>query len=109
MPNTFAMYATTITSTNTITLVNLGSAATALVRSVTLCNAHTASTASMDVFVNKVANTASIFISRFTLITAQQTVHVLPEPIVLEAGDTLKVAGAVVANVHAVSSVMKIT
>ena len=109
MANTFAMYATAITATNTVTLVSLGTATTALVRSVTLCNAHTASTASMDVFVNKGTVTDAIYVSRYTQITAQQTVHVLPEPIVLDAGDSLKLSGASVANVHAVASVMKIT
>lgn len=109
MPNTFSMFATAITTTNTVTLVALGTAATALVRSVSLCNAHTASTASMDIFVNKGTNTDAIYVGRYTQLTAMQTVHVLPEPIVLDAGDSLKAAGAVVANVHAVASVMKIT
>ena len=109
MPNTFLMFATAITNTSTVTLVSLGTAATALVRSVTLCNAHTASTASMDIFVNKGTSTDAIYVTRYTQLTAMQTVHVLPEPIVLDAGDSLKAAGAVVANVHVVSSVMKIT
>ena len=109
MPNTFLMFATAIANTSTITLVSLGTAATAMVRSVTLCNVHTASTASIDVFVNKGTSTDAIYLSRYTQLSAMQTVHVLPEPIVLDAGDSLKAAGAVIANVHVVSSVMKIT
>jgi hypothetical protein len=42
-------------------------------------------------------------------VAAQQTLHVLPEPIVLDAGDSLKASGATVSLVHAVASVMKIT
>jgi len=109
LANTFAMYATAITATNAVTLVSLGTSATALVRSLTLCNAHTASTASMDVFINKGTNTDAIYLSRYTQVASQQTLHVLPEPIVLDAGDSLKASGAVVSLVHAVASVMKIT
>jgi len=109
MANTFAMYATAITATNTVTLISLGTAATALVRSVTLCNVHTASTASMDVFINQGTSTDAIYVSRYSQVASQQTLHVLPEPIVLNAGDSLKASGAVVSLVHVVASVMKVT
>lgn len=109
MPQSFAMFATAVTSTNAVSLVSLGSFVTAVIRNVTLCNAHTASTASADVYVSMAGSTNAFYLQRYTQVPANQTLEVVSQPLVLNGGDSLKVECGIVANVHAVASVLKVS
>lgn len=109
MASVFEMHSVVMTSSTEVTLLNLGLANTAVVRSLTLCNAHTASTASVDLFLTVGTATESIFVQRYTQITAHQTIESVTAPLVLNGGDQLKLAGGVVENLHAVASVLKLS
>lgn len=109
MPSVFAMYATVAASTSAISVVNLGTAATAVVRSLTICNAHTASTASVDVFVNQGVSTTPVYVHRYSSLSARETVQALSQPLILNAGDALRISSPAASEVHAIASVMRVS
>jgi len=109
MAETFAMVATAVTATNAVTLINMNFSAVHLVRSLRLFNFDTANTAAVSVVVTR-GDTASRFtVSAFTQVTCQQSIEVFPNPLVLNASDTLQVECDPVTEVHAVVSFLRIT
>ena len=109
MPSIFEMHSAVMTSSSEVVLLNLGMANTAVVRSLTLCNAHTASTAAVDLFVTLGTATDAIYINRYTQITASQTVQAMDGPFVLNGGDKLKLSGGTVSDLHVVASILKLS
>lgn len=92
MPEQFRFSAATITSTTAVDIFPANTAATAVIRSLTICNPSTSATASADVTMYVAAQTASFYLHRFTQVTASQTVMPLSEPLVVSAGDSLRLA-----------------
>lgn len=92
MPEQFRFSAASVTSTSAVDIFPANTAATAVVRSLTLCNPSTSATASVDVTVYVAAQTASFYIHRYTQVTASQTVLPLTAPLVVSAGDALRLA-----------------
>lgn len=92
MPEQFRFAVATITSTNATTVLSPGTAATAMVRSLTLCNPHTANTSAVDVTMYVASQTASWQLFKYTQVTAAQTVTPFGTPIVVAAGDSLQVS-----------------
>lgn len=92
MPEQFRFSVATITSTNATTVLAPGTAATAMVRSLTLCNPHTANTSTADVTMYVASETASWQLFKYTQITAAQTLMPFDTPVVVAAGDSLQVS-----------------
>ena len=109
MAETFAMAATAVTATNAVTLISSSSSTIHVVRSLNLCNVHTARTAAATVVVTR-SNTATRFtVSVFTQVTCQESIEVLAQPLVLNNSDTLQISCNPVTEVHAVASFLRIT
>ena len=109
MASVFEMHSAVMTSSTEVTLLNLGLANTAVVRSLTLCNAHTANTAAVDLFVTIGTATEAIYVHRYTQITASETVQSIAGPLVLNGGDQLKLSGGTVSELHAMASILKLS
>lgn len=92
MPEQFRFSAAAVTSTTAVDIFPANTAATAVVRSLTLCNPSTSATASVDVTMYVAAQTASFYLHRVTQVTASQTVMPLTAPLVVSAGNALRLA-----------------
>lgn len=90
MPEQFKLAASTITATNDFTLIAVSTVATAMIRSITLCNKSTAFTTSVDVKLFVSSDSASYFLFRYTQLTSAETVMPLSTPIVVTAGNQLR-------------------
>lgn len=90
MADTFRLVAKTLTANTTISLVSLGTASTAIVRGLTFCNTHTASSATYEFSILPSGLTASVFLFKGVSLSAQATSQPLTDPVVLNAGDTLQ-------------------
>lgn len=110
MPEIFRVVGTAVATTNTINVLNFGATSSAIVRLLTVCNTHTAETASITIQIAKQANTTIPYIMfAYTQVTAQATVTPLSEPLTLEAGDVLQVKAGSSAHFHVVASALQIT
>lgn len=107
MPDFFTMFATAVTSTSAVSLVTNGATEIAVVRSVTIYNAHTANTASVSVLVSTPGTAAQYVVSRFTQLTCQESTQALSQPVVLNASDSLAVKCEPAGEVHAVASFLR--
>jgi hypothetical protein len=109
MAEAFAMVATAVTATNSVTMIGMNFSAVHVVRSLRLTNVHTASTAAITVVVTK-GNTASRFtFAAFTQVTCQQSIEALPNALVLGSSDTLQLECNPVTQVDAIISFLRIT
>jgi len=106
MADIFRVFVAKATNTVSIELVNLGTTSTAIIRSLSICNTHTSSTASVDVTLLRSPTTTEYFLHRFTQVTASQTVEPITSPVVLDAGDVLKIR-ANSGNVDAVATILE--
>lgn len=108
MADIFRLVATAVTTTNAINVLSFGTASTAVVRLMTICNTSSSSTASINVQVVKAAATNTPFILfAYTQVTAQQTVLPLSEPLTLEGGDKLQVVAGQADRFHVVVSALE--
>lgn len=108
MPEQFRFSVATITSTNATDVLSPGTAATAMVRSLTLCNPHTANTSSVDVTMYVALQTASWQLFKYTQVTAAETLMPLSTPIVVAAGDSLQVSRSG-ANIDATATYLELS
>jgi len=106
MADTFRMFAARVTSTVAVSLVNLGTTSTAIMRSLTICNTHTSATASVDISIERTPETAEYLVQRYTQVDSQATVEPITTPMVLSGGDVLKVT-ANTGNVDAIASILE--
>jgi len=108
MADIFRLVATAVTTTNAINVLSFGTASTAVVRLMTICNTHSSSTASINVQVVKAAATNTpVVMFAYTQVTAQQTVVPFAEPLTLEGGDKLQVAAGQADRFHVVVSALE--
>lgn len=108
MPDIFRLVATPVTTTSTLNVLSFGTASTAVVRLMTICNTHSSSTASINVQVVKAAATNTpIIMFAYTQVATQQTVVPFSEPLTLEGGDKLQVAAGQADRFHIVASALE--
>lgn len=108
MADIFRLVATAVTTTNTFNVLAFGTASTAVVRLLTICNTHTSATASINVQVVKSASTTSpVVLFAYTNVAAQQTLLPFSEPLTLEGGDRLQVAAGQTGHFHVVVSALE--
>jgi hypothetical protein len=108
MAETFAMVATAVTATNAVTIIDSSFASINLIRSIYLHNAHTSNTAALTVSVSRLSTNDIYVVAAYTQVASQQTIQVLPEPLVLNNNDTLRVTCDPVDSVNVVASYLKI-
>lgn len=92
MADVFRMFAASVTNATAVQIINLGTTSTAIIRSMTVCNTSSSSTASVDITVERVPLTAEFYLFRYTQVAASQTLTPIDSPIVLDGGDVLKVS-----------------
>lgn len=109
MPETFSMVATAVTATSAVTLIDSSFASINVVRSLNVCNVHTANTAAVTISVTRLSTASEFKVSVYTQVTCQQSVQVLTQPIVLNNFDTLRITCDPVDEVHAVVSYLRIS
>jgi hypothetical protein len=109
MASVFQMYAARMTATSEVALLNLGLANTAVLRSLRLTNAHTSATAAIDIYLTLGTATEAFYVQRYTQITASQTVEAMQGPLILNAGDQLKLSGGTISDLHVIASVLKVS
>lgn len=108
MPDLFRVVATAVTTTNAVNVLAFDTGSTAVIRFMTICNTHTANTASVDVQLVKASATNTPFILfRYTQVTAQETVAPLSQPLALEGGDRLRVQAGQANQLHVVTSALE--
>jgi hypothetical protein len=108
MPDIFRLVATAVTTTSTFNVLAFGSASTAVIRLMTICNTHTSSTANITVQVVKAASTNSpVILFAYTSVAAQQTLVPFSEPLTLEGGDRLQVVAGQTGQFHVVASALE--
>lgn len=98
MADVFKVAAKAITTTNAFQVLVVGSSATAIVRSLTICNTSTASTASCDVLASNLSG--DVYVFRLTSFTAAQTIDPLQNAIVLGPSESLKVQASPANAIH---------
>jgi hypothetical protein len=109
MAEIFAMVATAVTATSAVTIINSNLSAIHVLRSLTVCNVHTANTAAASILVTRGNTNSQFTVSVYTQVTCQQSIEVLSQPLVLNSSDTLKIACDPVDEVHAIASFLRIT
>lgn len=108
MADTFRLVAVPVTATGTFNVLSFGTASTAVVRLMTICNTHSSSTASINVQVVKAANTNTpVVMFAYTNVSAQQTIVPFAEPLTLEGGDKLQVDAGQANRFHVVVSALE--
>jgi hypothetical protein len=108
MAETFSMVATAVTATSTVTLIDSGFAAINVVRALNVYNAHTSNTAAVTIAITRITTATEYTLAAFSQVTCQETIQALPQPLVLNANDTLRVRCNPVDSVHVVASYLKI-
>lgn len=93
MGEQFQVAAATITSTSASVVLNPGTAATHVLRTLTLCNPSTANTTSATVTLYMATESASYTLFKYTQVTAAHTLLPATSPLVVSAGNRLEVAG----------------
>ena len=106
MADVFRLFATAVTTTNTFTAFTLSTNSTAILRSVTICNANTSGTASCDVIVAP-DTTANVYLFRVTQVTAAATLQPLASAITLGPGAALKVVASTANAIHVTASYLE--
>lgn len=110
MADIFTLIAKSLTSTSSLTLTTLGTASTALVRGLTVCNTHTSATASFDVTITKSGSTTGVYMFRGVTLSAQETKQPLAGyPLVLNAGDAIAAKASVANQVDTTLSYLEST
>lgn len=108
MADAFTLIAKTLTSTSSITLTTLGTASTALIRGLTLCNTSTSSSATVDLTVTKNGSTAGVYMFRGISVAAQATSQPLSgTPMVLNAGDSMSAKASAANQIDATLSFLE--
>jgi hypothetical protein len=108
MAEKFAMIATAVTATSAVTILNAGFASIKLLRSINICNVHTANTAAATVSVTLTNTAAEYVVSAYTQVSSQQSIEVLSQPLVLNNFDTLRIKCDPVDEIHIVASYLDI-
>jgi len=81
--------------------------ATAIMRSLTVCNANTSGTASCDIIVARNTSASDVYLFRFTQVTASQTLQPLDGAITIGPGGVLKVAASTANAMHVTASYLE--
>jgi len=105
MADVFKVAAKPITTTNTFTVLAVGASATAIIRSLTICNTSTLSTASCDVLMSSASGDVHLF--RLTSITAAATIDPLANAVVLGPSGLLKVKASPADAIQVVASYLE--
>lgn len=89
MADVFRLAASTVTTTSAVSLFTVSSASTAILRTLTVLNASTSSTASCDVILSPTLTT-DVYLFRFTQISACQTMQPLAGAVTLSPSSRLR-------------------
>lgn len=92
MPEQFLSVASRVTSTSATAILQPSTSATHVLRTLTLCNTSTASTASATISLFVSGETASYVLFDYTQVTASQTILPVVTPIVITAGNRMDVS-----------------
>jgi hypothetical protein len=106
MADVFRLFATAVTTTNTFTAFTLSTNSTAILRSITICNANTSGTASCDVIMAP-TTAADVYLFRVTQVTAAATIQPLAAAVTLGPGATLKVVANTANAIHLTASYLE--
>lgn len=105
MADVFKVAARAITTTNTFTVFTVGASATAIIRSLTICNSSTTGTASCDVLMSSASG--DVYIRRLTNVTAASTSDAVSSAVVVGPSGSLKVQATPADSIHIVASYLE--
>ena len=108
MPNTYKLTATKILATGSTTLYTASAGMTSIVKNLYISNLTTGSIY-MDVVVNKSGSATDFFLIRSASVPVQTSFQPITDPLVLQAGDAIKVSAAVVSGSDTLLSYLEIT
>ena len=109
MANTYKNSAKKINSTNETVVYSGVSNGTALIRSIYISNIHGSTSASINVYWNDNTDNEEYHIIKNVTIGTGTSMQPLTEPIVLEAGDTIKVQAGTADIFEVTVSVLEVT
>ena len=107
MANSFVNKKVDLTSTSVTTLYTVPSATTAVIKSILVSE----DSGNADTITVTITDTASAVFSLFKTksISADATVELLSAPLVVQAGEILKVTAATADRLHVVASLLEVT
>lgn len=105
MADVFKVAAKAITTTDTVTLFTVGASATAILRSLTVCNTSTASTASCDLIF--AVSGSDVYVRRYTSVSAAATFDAVSHAAVVGPSGSLKVQASPADSIHIVASYLE--
>lgn len=101
------MVASAVTTTNSYSVLAMSTQATAILKTLTLCNSLTSGTAAVDVLVRPSTATTEVYLYRYTALAASQTVQPLAGALVVNAGGSLHVQASTANVVHVSASYLE--
>ena len=108
MPNTYKLTATKILATGSTTLYTTPVATTSIIKNLYISNLTTGSIY-MDVMVNKSGSATNFFLIQSASVPVQTSFQPITDPLILQAGDSIKVNAAVVSGSDTLLSYLEIT
>lgn len=105
MADVFKVAAKAITTTNTFTVFTVGASATAIIRSLTICNSLTSGTASCDVLMSSASG--DVYMRRLTNVTAASTSDAISGAVVVGPSGAMKVQASPANAVHIIASYLE--
>lgn len=106
--NTYKLSATKILATGSTTLYTASINTTAIVKNLYISNVSTGSIY-LDVVVNKSGSAVNYFLIQSASIPVQTSFQPLSDPLVLQAGDGIKINSSIVSGSDALMSYLEIT
>jgi hypothetical protein len=108
MANTYKLAAAKILATGSTTLYTAPSASTSIVKNIYISNTTTGSIY-MDIVVNKSGSAINYFLIQSASVPVQTSFQPISDPLVLQAGDAVKINTSVVSGSDTLMSYLEIT
>lgn len=108
MPNTYKSTAVKLLATGSTTIYTASLATTTLVKNLYIANI-TSSAVNVDVILNKSGSNTNFFLIASGSIPVQTSFQPISDPIVLQTGDTIRVAQNILSGSDIIMSYLEIT
>ena len=105
--NTYKLTATKITATGSTTLYTASAATTAIIKNLYISNISTGSIY-LDIVVNKSGSAVNYFLIQSASIPVQTSFQPISDPLVLQAGDGIKINASTVSGSDTLMSYLEI-
>ena len=109
MANTYKNSAVKLSSTSETVVYSGTSSGTALIRSIYISNTHGSTASTIDVYWNDSTDNEDYYIVKNVSVAAATSFQPLSEPIILEAGDSIRVKAGTANILEVTVSLLEVT